>query len=70
MLTEAKKEDERKRAILLQFYKDTEACLNSMDDNMKSVLEKKIRNLKKTMAINKRKLTEKEYIVLVAGELI
>ena len=30
-LTEAKKEDERKRATLLNFYEHTDVCLQSMD---------------------------------------
>ncbi len=71
VLTEAKKEDERKRATLHQFYKDTEVCLNTMalDDKVRDLLEQNIRNLQGKIDINKRNLKEKEYIVLVAGEL-
>ena len=69
MLTEAKEEDERKRATLHQFYEETEACLKRMDEKIRSLLEQKIGNLNEKMAIHKRNLTEKDYIVLVTGEL-
>ena len=69
MLTEAKEEDERKRATLYQFYEDTEVCLNTMDIKVRSLLEQNVRNLKDKMAMNKRNLKRKDYIVLVAGEL-
>ncbi|KAL9964130.1 hypothetical protein ACROYT_G027714 [Oculina patagonica] len=68
VLTEAKKEDERKRKTLHQFYEDTEVCLDRMDDKIRRLLEQNIRNLKYKIALNKRNLKQKEYIVLVAGE--
>ncbi|KAJ7349513.1 hypothetical protein OS493_038882 [Desmophyllum pertusum] len=68
VLTDAKQDDERKRAALHKFYEDTEDCLHSMDDKVQSVLEQGIGNLKDKMAFNKRNLKQKEYIVLVAGE--
>ncbi len=69
MLTEAKEEDERKRATLHQFYEDTEVCLNAMDNKVRNVSEQNIGNLKCKIAMNKRNLKQREYIVLVAGEL-
>ena len=69
VLTEAKEEDERKRATLHQFYEDTEDCLNSMDDKIQSLLEQNLTNLKDQIAMNKRNLKQKDYIVLVTGEL-
>ena len=70
MLTEAKEDDERKRARLHKFYEDTEVCLNSlMEDKVWDILEKDFGNLSEKIAINKRNLKQKEYIVLVAGEL-
>ena len=67
MLTDAKQDDERKRAALHKFYEDTEDCLHIMEDKVQSVLEHNIGNLKDKMASNKRNLKQKEYIVLVAG---
>ena len=70
MLTEAKKDDERKRAKLHQFYEDTEVCLNSlMKDKIRHILKKDFGNLREKIAMNKRNLKQKDYIVLVAGEL-
>ena len=68
MLTEAKQEDENKRTTLHQLYEDTEGCLNSMDDKIRSLLEQNIKNPEDKIAINKRNLKQKDYIVLVAGE--
>jgi len=68
-LTEAKKEDEAKRATLLNFYKDTEACLNNLDDKVRSILELITGKLKDKIALHKHSLEKKEYIVLVAGRL-
>ena len=53
MLTEAKEDDERKRETLHQLYEDTEVCLNSMDDKVRSILEKDFGKLKDEIAINK-----------------
>ena len=69
MLTEAKEDDERKRATLHKFYEDTEVCFNTMDDKVRTLLEQNIGNLSEKIAINKRNLKQKDYIVLVAGEL-
>ena len=69
MLTEAKKEDEKKRAILLNFYEHTDVCLQSMDEKVHALLEQNIGNLKEKIASHKQNLLEKEYIVLVAGLL-
>ena len=69
MLTEAKKEDERKRAILLNFHELTDACLQSMDEKVHALLEQNIKNHKEKIASHKQNLLEKEYIVLVAGLL-
>ncbi|KAL9964135.1 hypothetical protein ACROYT_G027722 [Oculina patagonica] len=69
VLTEAKKEDERKRATLYQFYEETEVCLDDMDNKIQRLLEQNISNLKYKITVNKRNLKQKEYIVLVAGEL-
>ncbi|KAL9964095.1 hypothetical protein ACROYT_G027677 [Oculina patagonica] len=68
VLTEAKEEDERKRATLYQFYEDTEDCLSRMDSKVLTLLELNIGNLKDKIAMNKRNLKQKEYIALVAGE--
>lgn len=67
MLTDAKQEDERKRETLYKFYEDTEVCLNTMDDKIRILLEQNIANYKDNIALHKRNLEEKEYIVLVAG---
>ena len=69
MLTEAKKEDERKRATLFNFYELTDVCLQSMDEKVHALLEQNIKNLKEKIASHKRNLLKKEYIVLVAGLL-
>ena len=69
MLTEAKKEDETKRATLFKFYKATEECLNRLDDKVRSILEQNMVNLKDKIALHKHSLEQKEYIVLVAGRL-
>ena len=69
MLTEAKKEDERKRATLFNFHELTDACLQSMDEKVHALLEQNIKNLKEKIASHKRNLLKKEYIVLVAGLL-
>ncbi|KAL9964119.1 hypothetical protein ACROYT_G027703 [Oculina patagonica] len=68
VLTEAKEEDERKRETLHLFYEDTEVCLDKMDEKIRTLLEQNIRNLKEKIAINKKNLKQKDYIVLVAGE--
>jgi len=68
-LTDAKQEDERKRETLYEFYEETEACLNSMDEKILLLLEQNIRNHRDKIAWHKRKLKQQEYIVLVAGEL-
>lgn len=67
VLTDAKQEDERKRATLHKFYEDTEVCLNSMDDKICHLLEQNIPNYKDKIAFHKKNLEKKEYIVLVAG---
>ena len=67
MLTEAKKEDERKRATLLQFYERTSVCLDTKHENVLALLEKNIGNLWEKIASHKEVLLKKEYIVLVAG---
>lgn len=67
MLTDAKQEDERKRETLYKFYEDTEVCLNTMDDKIRILLEQNIANYKDNIALHKRNLEQKEYIVLVAG---
>ena len=69
MLTDAKQEDERKREIFYKFYEDAEICLNSMDDKIRSLLERNITDYKEKIAWHKNDLKRKEYIVLVAGEL-
>ena len=69
MLTEAKKEDERKRAILLNFQERTDVCLQSMEEKVHALLEQNIKNLKEKIAFHQRNLLKKEYIVLVAGLL-
>ena len=69
MLTEAKKEDERKRATLLNFYERTDVCLQSMDGKVHALLEQNIGNLKEKIASHKQNLLKREYIVLVAGLL-
>ena len=68
MLTRAKQEYDRKRATLHQFYEDTEVCLNSMDNKVRSILEQNIRNLNDKIAMDKWNLKQKDCIVLVAGE--
>lgn len=67
VLTDAKQEDERKRETLYKFYEDTEVCLNTMDDKIRILLEQNIANYKDNIALHKRNLEQKEYIVLVAG---
>ena len=69
MLTEAKIEDERKRATLLNLYEHTDICLQSMDEKVHALLEQDIGNLKEKIASYKQNLLKKEYIVLVAGLL-
>ncbi len=69
VLTEAKKEDQRKRKTLHQFYEDTEECLDRMDNKIRTFLEQNIRNLEYKIAMNKQDLKQKEYVVLIAGEL-
>ena len=69
MLTDAKQEDERKRQTLYKFYEDTEICLNRMDEKIRILLEQNITKYKDKIAWHKRNLEQKEYIVLVAGEL-
>ena len=69
MLTDAKEEDERKRGTLYKFYEDTEVCLNSMDETIRRLLEQNITNYKEKVTWHKKNLEQKEYIVLVAGEL-
>ena len=69
MLTEAKKEDERKRATLLSFYERTDDCLQSMDGKVHNLLEQNIGNLKEKIASHKQNLLKKDYIVLVTGLL-
>ena len=67
MLTDAKQEDEKKRATLYKFYEDTEVCLNSMDDTICRLLEQDIPNYKDKIASHKKNLEMKKNIVLVAG---
>ena len=69
MLTDAKEEDEKDRDTLYKFFEDTESCLNSMDDNLRFLLEQNIVNYKDKITWHKRNLEKKEYIVLVAGML-
>ncbi|PFX33627.1 hypothetical protein AWC38_SpisGene1499 [Stylophora pistillata] len=68
VLTEAKKEDERKRATLLHFYEHSDLCLNKMDEKVHTLFKKNIGNLKDKIASHKESLLQKEYIVLVAGK--
>jgi len=70
LLTDAKEEDERKRATLYKFYQDTETCLNCMDDDIRRLLEQNIGNYKEKIAHHKINLKQQEYILLVAGQLL
>ena len=69
MLTEAKREEYRKRATLLSFYERTDVCLHKMDGKVHALLEQNIGNLKKKIVFHKQNLLNREYIVLVAGLL-
>ena len=69
MLTDAKQEDERKRATLYEFYENTDICLNIMDDKIRLLLEQNIANYKEKIARHKNDLKQQEYILLVAGQL-
>ena len=59
VLTEAKKEDERKRATLLDFYERTDVCLQNMDGKVDALLEQNIGNLKEKIAFPQTKSAEK-----------
>ena len=59
MLTEAKKEDERKRATLFSFYERTDVCLQSMDGKVHALLEQNIGNLKEKNRFPQTKSAEK-----------
>ena len=65
MLTEAKKEDERKRATLLNFYEHTDICLQSMDEKVHALLEQNIGNLKEKIASHKQNLLKKLFLLQV-----
>ena len=69
VLTDAKREDERKRETLHEFYENTEVCLNIMDHKIRGLLEQNITNCSDKIAWHKKNLKQQEYIVLVAGEL-
>ncbi|XP_022797525.1 uncharacterized protein LOC111335797 [Stylophora pistillata] len=68
VLTEAKKEDEEKRATLLSFYERTSACLDTMPENILAILKQNIGNFRGKIVSHKQILLKKEYLVLVAGD--
>ncbi|XP_068736761.1 uncharacterized protein [Montipora capricornis] len=68
ILSEAKDEDQRKRHILLDLFKNTEGCLMKMDEKFLNLLQMKVPNVKENIKNQKLQLTRKEYFLLVAGE--
>ncbi|XP_022799933.1 uncharacterized protein LOC111337826, partial [Stylophora pistillata] len=68
VLTEAKKEDDNKRATLLNFYERTDVGLNTLEGKALALLDKTIGNFKEKIVTHKQNLKKEEFTVFVVGE--
>ncbi|XP_068732183.1 uncharacterized protein [Montipora capricornis] len=68
ILSEAKEEDERKRSILLNLYRDASQCIKELDEKIRHLLQHNVSNVEEKMQNLKERLARKEYFILVAGE--
>lgn len=67
-MSEVKREDDRKRQALLNFYAKADALLGEMDEQMSSLLQKHVKNLKQKMRWHEEQLKQTNYFLLVAGK--
>ncbi|XP_068732203.1 uncharacterized protein [Montipora capricornis] len=67
ILSEAKEEDERKRSILLNLYRDAGQCIKELDEKIRHLLQHNVSNVEEKMQNLKERLARKEYFILVAG---
>ena len=51
----------------MEFYTETERCVNKMDEKVLNLLKENIGNFEEEMANHKLRLEQKEYFLVVAG---
>ena len=61
------KQDLHKRRKLLNFYTAVENSLAKMDRKSLELLRKNVGDVERNLATKKRRLNQKDYVVLVAG---
>ena len=61
------KQDLHKRRKLLNFYTAVESSLAKMDRKSLELLRKNVGDVERNLATKKRRLNQKDYVVLVAG---
>ena len=67
-MSEARGEDVRRRCELIEFYTTAETILDKMHEQMITLLQKRIPNVKEDMKLHIKQLKEKEYYLLFAGK--
>ena len=68
ILTDAQKDDIKKRRILLSLYIEAEELVIKLDPKIRAVLQQSVGNLEEKIENHKLQLKRKEYFVLVAGQ--
>lgn len=66
----AKKDDERKRQDLLNFYTEAKDFLDTLDEKLLNLLQKHVGNVQENMTNHTAQLKQKEYFLLVAGRVV
>ena len=67
VLSKIKDEDAKVKEFLLSFYREIETCYDDLDDNIQTLLKKKMGNVKEKMKSNQIKMKKEDYYLLVAG---
>lgn len=68
VLSKIKDEDAKVKEFLLSFYREVETCYDDLDDNIQTLLKKKMGNVKEKMKSHQIKMKKEDYYLLVAGE--
>ena len=67
VLSKIKDEDAKVKEFLLSFYREVQTCYDDLDDNIQTLLKKKMGNVKEKMKSHQIKMKKEDYYLLVAG---
>ena len=67
VLSKIKDEDAKVKEFLLSFYREVETCYDDLDDNIQTLLKKKMGNVKEKTKSHQIKMKKEDYYLLVAG---